>query len=78
MTIFGHFCRWGFFRKNQAVKQNYIWAPKAMLAFGKKLMSQQSQQNIRTDGRTDVRTDGKTLFHSTFPIKAGSPKIPNS
>ena len=39
-----------------------------MLSFRKKLMSQ-SQENLRTDGRTD----GQTLFYRTLPAEAGDP-----
>ena len=40
-----------FFPKNQAVKHNYIWAPK-MLSFRKELMSQ-SRENVKKEGWMD-------------------------
>ena len=57
LAIFGHFCRWGFFPKNQALIHNHILAPKIMLSFVKKLMRQQSRRKY---GQTERRTEGRT------------------
>ena len=55
-----------------AVTQNYIWAPNIMQSFRKKLMIQ-SQENVRTYGRTDRRRDRQTLFYRTTLAEAGGP-----
>ena len=33
----------------------------------------QSQETLRTDGRTDGRRDRQTLFYRTLPAEIGSP-----
>ena len=67
LTVFGHFCQVEIFsKKSSSVTHNYIWAPKTMLRFRKKLMSQ-SWENLWTDRRTD----GQTLFYRNLPAEAG-------
>ena len=61
-TMFlGHFwqfsviiARWGFFPKNPAVTQNYIWAPNTMLSFRKNIWTNPEKTYRQTEGRTDL------------------------
>ena len=60
----------GFFPKNLAVTNSYIWAPITMLSFKK---TNEPILRKYTDRRKDGRKGRQTLFYRTLPAEAGGP-----
>ena len=79
--LLGHFwtflvisAQWGFFPKNPAVTNNYIWAPNTMLSFRKNSWTNPKKTYGQTAGWAEGQTNGQALFHRTLTAKARAPK----